>query len=518
MLDRLTDLFRREPRPSEAASKPLTQVVTALGLVCAAGAVASYTLMAKTPAHAASPVDARVLGERVQADAAPREVALRAARAYLRTPIKLVVGPWEFTTTRGRLGARVDLAALEAMLVAARDERSPLRRYHFEAFGDAPLELPIPARLEGDEAMEFLMGVRDQVAQRARDARIDVRTGKITPETRGLSLDVHGTLDVLAEAIFVGTATVQARVVQGEVKHTAEDLENLDLSTVLGRFETRYNGLDADRSYNLRTAARHVDGIVLMPGEVFDFNAVVGERSEANGFRPAPVIAGGELTDGVGGGTCQIAGTLSAATFFAGLPFLERNTHTRPSSYLKLGLDATVAYPKLNFVFKNDFAHPIAIGVQVGNGRVVAEVRGPKTEAREVSFVRRIDEVTPYQEVTREDPTLPAGVRVLSQRGVAGFRVTSFRLIKNPNTGEIVRERRPGSYPPTTQIWRVGTGKPAPQGYVPPKGDDHPEYRADEYLILTQRAGADSVEETVRREGKTGYPGWTKAAGMPQAD
>jgi vancomycin resistance protein YoaR len=494
---------------------PRLQFWSALGLFGAAAGAATLSLGSTPPARAAAPIEARVLGERI-ADQATSALALRAARAYLRTPVKLVVGPWEFTFTRAELGAKVDLPALSAMLEAARDEQSPLMRVHRQERGHAALELPVPARLEGGRAEETLLGIRDQVAQRARDARIDLRTGKIHRENVGLSLDVHGTLDVLADAVFTGATTVKARIARGTVKHTAKELENLDLSQVLGRFETRYNTQDSERSYNLRTAARHVDGIVLMPGEVFDFNAIVGERSEANGFRPAPVIAGGELADGVGGGTCQIAGTLHAAAFFAGLPIVERSTHTRPSSYLKLGLDATVVYPKLNLRFKNDLDQPVALGVQVGGGRVLAELRGPKTVAREVSFVRRIDEVSPYTEATRDDPTLPAGVRVLAQRGVAGFRVTSFRLTRDVATGKLVRERSGGVYPPTTQIWRVGKGGAAPEGYVPPAGDDHPEYRADEYLILTQHAGAGTLEETVKREGKTGFPGWTEAAGMPQ--
>jgi hypothetical protein len=107
---------------------------------------------------------------------------------------------------------------------------------------------------------------------------------------------------------------------------------------------------------------------------------------------------------------------------------------------------------------------------------------------------------------------------VLAQRGVAGFRVTSFRVIRDVRTQQITRERRAGNYPATTQIWRVGSGGSAPEGYVAPAGDDHPEYRADEYLILTQRPGAEAVEETVKREGKTGAVGWTEAAGMPQVD
>jgi vancomycin resistance protein YoaR len=331
-------------------------------------------------------------------------------------------------------------------------------------------------------------------------------------------LDVHGTLDLLADAIFNGKHTVQARLLRSHPKRTAQDLVGLDLGKVLGSFETRYNALDTDRTYNLRVAARHVDGVVLMPGEEFDFNAVVGERSEANGFRPAPVIAGGELADGVGGGTCQIAGTLYAAAYFAGLPFTERNTHTRPSSYLRLGLDATVAYPKLNLKLKNDLPTPIAIGVQVGQGRVNVQVRGSKDVRKQVSFVRRLDEVTPYTEITRQDPSLPAGVRVLAQRGVAGFRITSFRIERDLDTQQLVRERSTGTYPPTTQIWRVGSGGPKPEGYVPPPNDPHHEYTTDEYLVLTQGEATDGLEETVKREGRTGVAGWTKLEGMPQVE
>jgi hypothetical protein len=109
-------------------------------------------------------------------------------------------------------------------------------------------------------------------------------------------------------------------------------------------------------------------------------------------------------------------------------------------------------------------------------------------------------------------------VRVLSQRGVPGFRVTSFRITRDLDTGRAVRERNTGSYPATTQIWRVGSGGAMPEGYVPPEGDPHSEYRADEYLILTQGEGIDGTEETTKREGRSGYLGWTKVEGMPPVE
>jgi hypothetical protein len=159
----------------------------------------------------------------------------------------------------------------------------------------------------------------------------------------------------------------------------------------------------------------------------------------------------------------------------------------------------------------------VAIGVTVGAGKVRTEIRGAAGSQREVSFVRRIDQVTPYTEIAREDPSLPRGVKVLAQRGVAGFKVTSFRLVREPETQIISRERREDSYPATTQIWRTGTGPAAPSGYVAPKGDQHGEYQTDEYLVLTMGPGIEGLQETVKREGKTGSSGWTAREGMPQA-
>ena len=517
MLDRPRMLAHKAPRASAGADEGARPFYLALGLLCAAGGLTGYLYVPESQAHAAVSPEVRLEGQPVPTTAKLARYALEAARAYLRKPITLTVGPWQFETTRGALGARVDMESLGALLTASRDQGSALTRFHLQEQGDLPLDLKMPARLEGKQAEKWLLRIKDQVFQQKRDARIDLRSNELIPEQAGLALDVHGTLDVLAAALFRGQDQVEARVLKSAPGRSRESLKKLDFGAVLGTFESRYNTNDSDRSFNLRVAARHVDGIVLMPGDVFDFNAIVGERSEANGFRPAPVIAGGELADGVGGGTCQIAGTLHAAVFFAGLPFLERNTHTRPSSYLKLGLDATVSYPKLNFKFQNDLPYPIAVGVEVGGGRVRTELRGAKQGQREVSFVRRIDKVVPYGETTRDDPTLPAGVKVLAQRGVAGFEVTSFRLVREPSSERVQRERSHDLYPPTTQIWRVGKGAAPATGYVPPAGDAHSEYRADEYLILTMGPSTQGLEETVRREGRTGYPGWTAKEGMPQA-
>jgi hypothetical protein len=254
---------------------------------------------------------------------------------------------------------------------------------------------------------------------------------------------------------------------------------------------------------------------VLLPGEIFDFNGVVGPRDEANGYKVAPVIAQGELVDGIGGGTCQISGTLHGAAFFAGLEIVERYPHTRPSAYIKLGLDATVGYPTINFRIRNGFPFPIVLHETVKNGVVRAEVLGP-ARSRTVTLVRRVLDVIPYEEVERPDKDLPRGLRVLGQRGVPGFKLRRYRIVREGVHAE--RQRWDDVYPPTPQIIRVGMGEMAIDERKI-EDDPHPEYLADELLIMTQGADPEEQSEGTQTEsrepGKTGVAGWTEAAGMP---
>jgi hypothetical protein len=355
----------------------------------------------------------------------------------------------------------------------------------------------------------------------------------------GRLLDIDGTFLAIERAVAKGERKATAAVETLKPRRVAGELQGVKFSHVLGYFETKYDRSDKarDRTYNLRLAASKLDGHVLLPGEAFDFNEVVGPRDEANGYRVAPVIAEGELVDGIGGGTCQVSGTLHGAVFFAGLDVLERVPHTRPSSYIKMGLDATVVYPTINFRFRNGFDFPVVLHETVKNGVVRAEILGPEHK-HTVTFIRRITEALPYEQLEREDDRLPRGIRVLGQRGVAGFVVTRYRIVRNgPHA---LRERWLDRYPPTPQIVRVGTGD-MPKDSVEVRDDAHPEYLADELLVLTQSSeeavfdekdgiesddaaptvGTKSTEKAAgifesRQAGRTGVAGWTKEQKMPQ--
>jgi vancomycin resistance protein YoaR len=447
------------------------------------------------------------------------EQALARVRRYASGAIALEVPDGKEKPVQiGRLGAEIDKVRLAQLVRDARDRTSPLRETWQKRGARGALELPVPVVLNRERAMGQLLILKDELDRLPSNARLDLDRRQLVPEVLGRQLDLDRTLFAIDQALGRGESQVGLVFEERRPKRLARELGQFGFDAILGYFETRYSRAEKDlaRAYNLRTAASKLDGTVLLPGEVFDFNDVVGPRDEANGYKVAPVIAEGELVDGIGGGTCQISGSLHGAAFFAGLDIVERSPHTRPSAYIKMGLDATVVYPTINFRFKNPFDSPVVVHETVKNGVVRAEILGKK-RALTVTYIRKIDAAVPYEQVERPDKNLPTGTRVLGQRGVPGFKLHRYRILRDGPHAR--RERWNDLYPPTTQILRVGTGD-MPRDSVKAEDDPHPEYLADELLMVTQGPASGDADEAPemqeRREpGQYGEAGWTSRAGMP---
>ena len=477
------------------------------------GGAIGYLLLPERSPQAAGIPRVRVRGRVVPLGRDPHGLALELARSFLREHVVIAAEDHSLERTREALGARVDVHLLEHLLRAAADPSSALVRHH-AALARGPIDLPLPVRLEGSVALPLLAQLKEEVDHVPVDARIDVEARRVLPERQGTFLDVFGTLALLDAAFTGGRARVDAVVEHTPATITAEQLRDVEMSAVVGWFQTNYNANEdhRDRTYNLHLAASRINGYVWMPGAVLDFNQIVGDRSEANGFRMATVISAGELIDGVGGGTCQIAGSVYAASFFAGMEVLDRTPHSRPSGYIKMGLDATVVYPSINLRLRNTLPFPVVVHTRLNNGLARVELLGAR-RSRAVTFIRKImPRVDRFEEREVPDPNLPVGSRVLTQRGIPGFRITRYRILREGD--QAVRERWNDAYPPTVQVWHVGTGSAL--GAAPPHQDDHPEYTADQYLALTQPVESEDLQE-VRRPGFCGAPGWMVRQGLTRS-
>ena len=149
---------------------------------------------------------------------------------------------------------------------------------------------------------------------------------------------------------------------------------------LLSEFSTNYAASNKNRTTNLILAANKINGTVLMPGETFSYNKVVGARTIAAGYKEAPIYVQGEVVDGLGGGICQITSTLYNAVVYANLEVTQRTNHQFVPSYVTASRDATVVYGSIDFQFKNNRNYPIKIVCSVSGGVANFQIFGLKQE------------------------------------------------------------------------------------------------------------------------------------------
>ena len=255
-----------------------------------------------------------------------------------------------------------------------------------------------------------------------------------------------------------------------EPRVTRASLARIDISTVVASFETYFSrmGDQGPRARNIEVAASHVDGLVIDPGQSVSFNEIVGPRSEENGFRHAFEILKGEMVEGTGGGTCQVASTLHAIAFFGGLEILQRLPHSRPSGYIPAGLDATVVYPVVDLKLRNPYAFPVVVHATVKGNKIKMELLGADKPVA-VTFGKEVLSTTPFGRKVVEDPAVTKPKR--KQKGINGMELYRSRVIAYQDGHKKVEGGR-DVYPPTTEIWHVPPG--FDESTLPPLGEDLP--------------------------------------------
>lgn len=149
---------------------------------------------------------------------------------------------------------------------------------------------------------------------------------------------------------------------------------------LLSNFSTNYAASNKNRTTNLILAANKINGTVLMPGETFSYNKVVGARTIAAGYKEAPIYVQGRVEDGLGGGICQITSTLYNAVVYANLEVTQRTNHQFVPSYVTASRDATVVYGAIDFQFKNNREYPIKLVCSVSGGVANFKIFGMRQE------------------------------------------------------------------------------------------------------------------------------------------
>ncbi len=159
-----------------------------------------------------------------------------------------------------------------------------------------------------------------------------------------------------------------------------KDLDAEAFPNLLGSFTTYYGTADTGRNENIRIAARSITQAIVMPGETFSFNDLIGECSTRTGYKESTIYLNGELSKGIGGGICQVSTTLYNAVLRANLEIVQRRNHSLSVTYVPLGQDAMVSIGSSDFKFKNNRSYPIKVVASTATGSITCQIFGLKND------------------------------------------------------------------------------------------------------------------------------------------
>ena len=281
------------------------------------------------------------------------------------------------------------------------------------------MRLYYPTRFES-----FLDDASSRINVAAVEGRWSEALGRLIPGIAGRELNVQETTRRFFDAVEHDEPHFVLAVEDKPALSTdISSVKDFKPGVLIGEYRTHFSKAK-NRTHNVKLAAAALDGIFLMPGAEFSYNAWVGERSEERGFKEAPVIENGELVEGLGGGACQVSSTVHAAALMSGLDVLERYNHTLPSSYISKGLDAVVSYPILDLRVKNSRQRPVVLRVTTDvENTLIARFYSDEPRHEKIQYKSEIVGELPFKEVVTLDPELEEGTVKIKRYGKPGYKV-----------------------------------------------------------------------------------------------
>ncbi len=275
---------------------------------------------------------------------------------------------------------------------------------------------------------------------------------KFVPGRKGKGIDVGKLAEDVARVITKGgSRTVPVEFTTVAPKISDAEAQGLGIKEKVSEFTTPYVCCPP-RVTNIRTLARLMDGYLVMPGETFSLNGVIGKRDTARGFVPAPMIQAGRLADSVGGGISQFVTTMYNAVFFGGFEDVQHVAHEFYISRYPAGRESTVSWPEPDFRWKNDSRYGVLVKTSyTDSGVTVAFWSTKRYDIESISSERY--NIVPFKSATESGPDC------IPMDGQEGFTIDVWRVFKQDGK-EIKRVKSTTVYRPELNLKCASGGTP----------------------------------------------------------
>ena len=279
----------------------------------------------------------------------------------------------------------------------------------------------------------------------AINAEMDKTTFEISQHKYGYTFNEESILEAVKTAQYGQALQFAFERIRPEITH--DDLANTLFCDVLAEYTATNPSIPGGRDVNLKLSCEKINNIVLLPGETFDYNKALGERTAAAGWKKADGYMGMETVSEYGGGICQASSSLYYCTLIADLEIVTRHCHGFISAYMPPGMDATVSWGGPHFRFKNNMEYPIRIEAEANGGKVTVRILGTDTKdyyvKMEYEQYNMVWWKTEYVEMTAEEAKAKGytdGQVICTPYN--GSTVQTYKLKYNKETNELISKEK----------------------------------------------------------------------------
>ena len=321
----------------------------------------------------------------IELDKYTREAALNLlsetadARLNTRYTLNYGIDSWSFTAAD--FGGSIDFeSAIDRAWNLGHVGGMFDRKTAIDELKKAPVHFTVDLVYDDSKLDAFVDEIYNAIYAAPIDAQVTITTDRpvlTTESSTGRELDREFTREQIVSLVETGVGETALKV---DITEPAISSGNAGALDVIVEYSTDVSFRGYNSRFNVRKALASFDYLCVYPGDIVNFNDMVGPRTESRGWLEAPEYAGKTVINGFGGGTCQASTTLYGAAMLAGMDILQRFPHGMTVTYTDPSLDAAVTDTGKNLIFQNNTDHAIYIYTKVTAEKATVTIYGNRPD------------------------------------------------------------------------------------------------------------------------------------------
>lgn len=139
--------------------------------------------------------------------------------------------------------------------------------------------------------------------------------------------------------------------------------------------------LQENKAVNLALAVKHIDGLLIRPGETFSVWKLIGRTTESRGYKEGLTITHGKPAKGIGGGMCQLSNLIHWMVLHSDLTITEHHHHDALDLFpdhgrqIPFGTGTSISYNYIDYRVKNNTSNTYQLRLHVDDEYLLGELR-----------------------------------------------------------------------------------------------------------------------------------------------